>query len=262
MAMYPNQVKQFKTHVNQIEDVDANDINAIQDEVTQIQKVLGLLPTRYVERLGDTTNFSSSFTGAAATGGLEADIVGPVAGYTQLDRNVKAGTTDYASVAERLDAIQRGHHAHVFKLRGSNITVVPSAAQIDQQPRGVYLPAGNAITDPFGLYNGVGVTLKKSGFYSFDAHATWNLQGATAAVNNGIYNLAIDVDNDWLDGTDRDEHTANNWMVIQSVTRTGFFHAGSRVTVRVSHNATSTQKLRLISLGGYMVSESDWQPGV
>jgi hypothetical protein len=259
MSVYPNQYKTFPTHKNQIDTVDGEDINAIQDEVESIQKVLGRVPTRYVGNESAITDYSTQagYSGLAS-GGLEDNITGTLVNYAQTDRNIRAEVKDYATLADRLDDIQRGKSWHCFKLKANSIDVPQTGIAIDNRPRGIYFPRPSGTNnDPFSMHNGVGVTIKRSGFWVFEGHAVYNLQSNNPENNKGVYNLAIDIDGEWLDGMSRVGHTQNNWLVILQTTRMTFVDRGARITLRTSQNSTPTQKIRLATLAGHIIREND-----
>jgi hypothetical protein len=258
MSVYPSQLKTFVTHKNLIDDVDANDINAIQDELEAVQFTLGRSPTRFTDAQANVTDYYAQIpTSAGDAGGLEADVVGSISNYGQTDRGVRSDTVDYSSVGARLDAIQRGKANHCFKLSATALDIPTSGVAIDDRPRGIRFPRPSVANDPFSLHNGIGVTIKRSAFWTFHGRTVYNLQGSTFAANQGQFNLTVDVDGEWLNGMARVEHDMANNLLIINTFREGFVDRGSRVTLRTSHNSTPTQKVRLATLSGSMIRESD-----
>jgi hypothetical protein len=69
-AVYPKQYKSFTVHKNLVEDIDASHVNNLQDEVRAVQQTLGLNPHQ--------------------------------------DTGLTMKVNTWASVADRLDSVQRG----------------------------------------------------------------------------------------------------------------------------------------------------------
>lgn len=258
MANYPTSLKNFKTHQDLTDVIYGADMNTVQDELEAVQSTLGVYPYRFADAQAQTTDFYSEITGLPGndTGGLETDVLGMLIDYAKADRSIRTNTVVYSSVSDRLDDIQRGGQTHCFELTARSITVSPSAGSaVDNRPKGIRFPRSTVGNDPFSMHNGIGVTLKKGGYWRFTASVIYNLQTAVQANWTGMYNGAIDVDGDWLKGMARFEHQSNNQLVIMQPVREGFFDRGARVTLRTSHNAPVDHVVRLAGLAGSLVRE-------
>lgn len=255
MAVYPNQFKFFPNHKNQIDDVDAADINAIQDEVNAIQRTLGRNPQRFVNTEASITDYYPSIIGGSGSGGLEDDVTGPLVNYAHIDRTIRADTKEYDNVAQRLDDMQGGKNRHCFKFRATNIDVPKTNAPGYGRPRGIYFPRPNPKHDPFAMHNGIGVTLKKSGFWSFKGHVIYNLQSPNFPTNHGTYNLTVDIDGEYLDGLSKHPHQQNDLIIVLHASEKGFYERGQRITLRTSQTSQITQKVSRATLSGHILRE-------
>jgi hypothetical protein len=93
-ATYPGAIKQFVSHKNNIEDIDASHVNSLQDEVSSIQTVIGTFP--------------------------------------QIDPTLNYQFNDYGTIRNRFEQISRGTHIPIFGINRTvtrqvipNNTLVP-----------------------------------------------------------------------------------------------------------------------------------------
>jgi hypothetical protein len=128
-AVYPHQYKSFTVHKNLVEDIDASHVNNLQDEVVAIQQTLGINPHQ--------------------------------------DTALKMKTNTWASVATRLDAVQRGKGIPACYLSKSADTVKGDATKVIAFAR----PA--ASFDPEGLFNGHSITTNRSGWWIVFGRVLW-----------------------------------------------------------------------------------------
>lgn len=259
MSNYPNSLKKFPVHQDVTEFVQAGHVNNLQDEVEAIEETLGTRPQIFEDAEAEIVDFYSQLTlGANDAGGLESAVSGTLTGFGLTDRAVRINRRIYGSVAERLDFIERGKPSPVFRLAASTIDLPSAGVGIDNRPSGIRFPRPTGQHDPFGMHNGIGVTLKRSGFWVFDGLAMFNMRSNTPANNYGIYSAAIDSAGDWLPGMNRVfffDSTAGT--VIVRTSWHDFFDKGSRISLRVAQNSGVTQGVLKARLSGHMVREDD-----
>jgi hypothetical protein len=248
LARYPRFIPKFATHRNLLDDVDAGDINDIQLEVSALAFILGTNPQVYNDINLPTISTTPT---VGDEGGISDDTIlaGP---YRYYDPGVTP--VDHGTVAQRLDDIERGRSQHVFKLRASNIDIATKSTALDQRPRGIRFPKPDDASDPFFHYNGVGITLRKSGYWTIHGTVAYNLQGSNDAQNTGVYQATVDHDDEWVEGMTRIKITDSTSPVLKT-TLAGFYKRGTRLMLRTSHNSNVTQKVRLATLSGSMTRE-------
>lgn len=249
-TIYPNSLPVFRTHRNLLDDVDANDINVIQREVQAITNILGINPHIYNDLAVPQVD-----TSAAPTG--EGDI-DPDTTYTSTARYYDPSVTpvNHGTVSQRLDDIERGKQSTVVALNGGGGVSLPNGSvALSARPRGFRFPKPSASRDPNSAYNGVGLTLRKSGFWVFIANMVIVMTG-TATQNDGIYQAAIDVNENWLSGMHRVDVDQTKSAAILNPQRAGFYERGARVTLRAAQSSGRAQTIRQASLAGWLVRET------
>jgi hypothetical protein len=252
ISYYPNRVRDFVTHRNLLDDVDAEHINAIQAELRATMLTLGTSPAVYNDI--QTDNVPSAADPNDDGGISDDDSVSFTTTLRYFDPKKKP--VDHGSVAQRLDDIERGSQFHAFRLRANGIDNASKSTALSERPRGVRFPKPASSNDPYNLHNGVGVTLRKSGFWIFNGSVVYTLQGSTAGSNNGVYQATIDVDGDYLEGMARAEVSGTQNHPIVNPTLMGFFPRGTRVSLRTSQNSGRNQKIRRAMLAGVLIRES------
>lgn len=248
MAVYPSRIPAFVKHRNLLDDVDANHINYIQDEVNAISRYLGPMPHVYNDVATDLQSTAPEATNDP--GGVDT------LNYTTDAQRAKVGSKPrvHANVSSRLDYIERGQQNHCFTLIATGVDLAPMAVNFSNRPRGIRFPAPGPRRDPFGMFNGIGVTLRKSGFWMFNGNMIINTMGNTIAANTGTFQAVIDIDGGWIEGMDRRFHELRTDLTL-SVTRVGFFTAGSRISFRLAQNTPVTQRVRRANLSGVLLRE-------
>lgn len=132
-AVYPYQYKSFAQHRNLLDDVDASHVNNLQDEVAAIQATLGIAPQR--------------------------------------DTGLKIKTNTWATVADRLDSIQRGQGIPVCYLRKDTMTMKAPKTSTASDKFPVAFPAPPAVYDPEGIFDGSSITPKRTGWWIVSGYA-------------------------------------------------------------------------------------------
>lgn len=152
-AAFPLQVKSFKRHRNLLDDITAEDINAIQDEVVAIQQTLGTLLTRQV---------------AVATPPppvVEEGAPPPPPPAPQVSVN------EFTSLADRLASIEAGRHVAAFE--GKNTVGGQS------QGNDVLLPLNETGTSTHDCLRDGIFYIPVSGFWIVEGSATVQALGSS-----------------------------------------------------------------------------------
>lgn len=244
-AVFPKGIASFTVKRNLLDDVDASHINRMQDEIVAIESTLGAALNSIQEQLSD---FEEDLSGLAEDLGENAAADAANANLdAQQGRDITSLRSNFKTLGEQLNAIREGKHTLAAGLMADNVTVPPvSTGHLDQRPRLVKME--KPTTDPYKLYNGVGLTLRKGGFWILFAHCKFNLGTQNRHLNNGFYQLAIDYDGNWRPGMDqREDDTPNNndgqAFVMLGAQRAGWFRTGARIQLRVQHNSKRNQLL-------------------
>lgn len=248
LSVFPNAIPTFPVHANLLDDVDAEHINAIQRELTSVATVLGIQPSIY-----NDVSLPQVTASAVATGSVDD---GSVTYTTDLRYyNPQSKAINHGTVSNRLDYIEKGQQNHAFLLSARSISFPASTnVGLSQRPRGIHLTTPPTDNDPFSMFNGVGVTLRKSGFWHISG-SVMVLRGGTAAQNAGTYLATVDRNESWVDGMDREEMGNGTSPVALNCSISGFFDRGDRITLRAAHNSGVSQTIRLARLSGFLVRE-------
>jgi hypothetical protein len=251
ISYYPNRIRTFPVHQNLLDDVDANHINNIQNELAAVMFALGTSPQVF-------NDIQTDFIPTTVTPNDEGGVIDDDTLFQSTVRyyDPKVKPVDHGNVGQRMDDIERGRQFHCFRLRGTGMDIASGNAGLSTRPRGIRLPKPNSDNDPYDMHNGVGVTLRKSGFWMFAGNVVFTLQGNTAGSNNGDYNATIDYDGNYLDGMVRDEISGRDKHPVLGPTLFGFFSRGTRVSLRASHNSGRLQKIRMARLAGALLRET------
>ena len=151
MAVYPSNIKQFTTKTDLVDTVDASDVDALQDEVTAIQRALGINP---------------------------------------MVANTNNGTVPFPSVAARLDALESGSDTAVVTSQPPPVTApTPPPTTATSTTPIVHVFNSYAVVPPQtyqtvvcnqiktdsvgGQANGIGITIVRSGYYLIEGGTIW-----------------------------------------------------------------------------------------
>jgi hypothetical protein len=251
ISYYPNRVRTFPTHRNLLDDVDAAHINSIQAELHAVMTALGTNPQIYNDIQTDNVV-------TEAIPNDEGEVIDDDTIFTSTNRyyDPKVKPVDHGSLGQRLDDIERGKQHHVFRLAANNLNIASKTTSLSSRPGAVRFPKPSASNDPFNLYNGVGVRLRKSGFWIFHASVLFALQGPTAGSNDGLYQAVIDHNGNFIEGLVREKESGTAKNPTMNPVLMGFFNAGTNISLRVSHNSGRTQKIRNARLAGVLIRES------
>ena len=253
LSTYPRNIPTFPTHRDLLDDVEAAHINNIQREVSAIAASVGANPALYYDVAVPQIQVPAGTPGDE--GGIDPDL-DQSGSPRRYDPAIKI--EDYGTVSARLDFLQKGQNNHCVALRASNIDISSSTVGLgaNATPKTVRFPSPSANNDPFELYGGAGVHLRKSGFYVFHGHVIYNMLGSTGASNAGRYLVSVARNGDWVDSASIIEVGATQDAQTRTATLAGFFNRGDVIKLRVAQNSGRQQKIRLARLTGFLVRET------
>jgi hypothetical protein len=252
ISYYPNKIRVFPVHQNLTDDILAEHMNNVQAELFGVMAALGTPPHVYNDLQTD----------GVPTEAIPDDDGGIIDNDTFYTGNLrfwdpKVKPIDHGTVGQRLDDIERGKQNHAFQLVANTLPIASSNTALDRRPSAVRFPKP-ALTDhdPFELHNGVGVTLRKAGFWAFAGTVAYTLLGSTAGSNNGVYQATIDYDGEFVDGMDRDQLSGSDKTPILQPVLFGFFRSGTQISLRTSQNSGRGQRVRRARLTGICLRET------
>jgi len=157
-----------------------------------------------------------------------------------------------ASIAERLSSLETGRTRTVFYTARHqaiyNVPVQPLTTEnlvaMDPPPSGY---------DPLGLYNGVGFTLKKTGFYYLGGNMRWEVNSSVGTRRTTINASAPTMWGGHLGVVDLDGPSST--IRYAMVPYFGVLTAGTAISLNVAHSCGTKQPTVYGSLGGFLVRE-------
>lgn len=217
MAVFPNGVKQFRTHRNVLDDVDASDINAIQDEIVAIERSLGAGINRDTERKFESLNARLEW--------LERGRSTPAFELVHSDRTPRAGVNNtWATPAL--------------------VTFPSPSASAD--PGSLY--NGYGATIPVSGY------WRLEGFVDYQASDGHSGPHSGTAGPLALFVAAIAVNgSDWVRGAAVEQewtHYSSGDHHFLTPVRTGWLEKGTTVALRTHHSSSHRHYLASVSLSG------------
>lgn len=261
-ATFPNGIASFPTHRNRLDDVDAADINHIQDEIIAIQQTLGPLITQVAEVHSDVevVQGQNNTVDLSATEAEIAALQQSLEANTQSDSlNKSQNVIRFNNLDERLTRIEQGQHLPVANLRlGAPFHVAQRS--LSQLKSDMGQPVALApFNDPYNLYNGTGLTLTKRGFWLITGFVTYSSITANTVFNRGSATFqasiewggdeALGMDSETLYFVEGNLGAAPTEFpnVHLSPSRIGYFAAGAQIYLRTAHTSTRQE---LVSRAG------------
>lgn len=232
MAVFPRGIKSFLVHKNLLDDVKAEHINDLQDEVVAIQEVLGPLVNEV-----DELNLEMDQNTADDQG------------------NLKSTLQKFKNLSDQLLAIRRGTHIPVFQAGLAQVTI-PNQ-QLNPPTVGYRRLTMNILNvDSHKQYNGYGLTLPRTGFYIMRSQINWDSGTLPEAPGFGTYTGVISVGGNTGWATDRQEHQHSNLRgVHNNMTFLGYAKRGSQVFVGVNQNSQRAVKINSAYLSCAMLRD-------
>jgi hypothetical protein len=213
MAVFPRAIKSFPTHHNLIDDVKAEHVNDLQDEVVAIQEVLGPL----VNEIADLS--------------LEID-------QDALDDAgaLQTTLTKFKDIAAQLLSLRRGEHLPVFSATTTDKVFPGEVPSVPTVPYRL-LTFPKASTDTHNSYNGYGFTAPKTGFYLIRAQVNWDTSVLPLSAGFGTYSSVISINGSGNSSYSRYEHSNPDPQTVQnSPLFCDVISRGTKVSLVVNQN--------------------------
>lgn len=278
-ATFPNGIASFTTKQDNRDVNYAADINRLQDEIVAIEQTLGALINSVADLGTEVTQIEGDLNN------VEGDVTN-LENWEQQNATQDAAfetqtTLKFKTLGDRLNYLQNGYHVRAAVLEGSNYTVNPinnGPKFQSTMPTALRMPKPTVYQDPYGMYNGWGLTLNKTGFWIItgnvrfdvgdtrpkggggnDDNANWSKKNA------GAYQAAIEWSGNWTMGMDRKSIVDDSgwWpnMFLNPILM-GWFGAGHKINLRASQSSSLKQRVStarlsavwLRSPGAYNVS--------
>jgi hypothetical protein len=243
-ATFPNGIASFTQKQDNFDVNHAADINRLQEEIVAIESAIGALITTVTDLSTEVTTDEQN----------EATFENQT-------------TTKFKTLGDRLAWLQNGYHIRAARASGSEFASKPINDPGKFQgtlPDVLKLDAPPVAADPYGLYNGTGFTLNKSGFWLLvgnvrvdvgDSRITGDVttsdNHAGSSKNQGAYQAAIEWGGNWVRGMDRKEVVPDGTFypnMFLNPVYLGWFNAGTKVSLRFSQSSAYKQAVRDWSL--------------
>lgn len=231
MSVFPRGIKAFVTHRNLIDDVRAEHINDIQDEIVAIEETLGPLFNE-VQDLQQQVNQDA----IDDAGALQTTL------------------TKFKDLAAQLLSLRRGEHLPVFSAATTN-KLFPGELAGPTVPYRL-LPFGTPATDTAKSYNGYGLTLPKTGFYFIRAQTNWDTYPTPLSAGYGTYSAVISINGTGNSSVVRTEHYNPEIRgVYQAPVFLGVAPRGAKVKLLVNQNSSRTARVNSAYLSSICLRE-------
>ena len=231
MSVFPRGIKSFPIHKNLLDDVKAEHVNDLQDEVVAIQEVLGPL----VNEVNDL-NLE-----------MDQDILDD-AGALQTT------LTKFKDIAAQLLSMRRGEHLPVFSAAATNKLFPGEQAGPTVPYRLLTFP--KPATDTAKSYNGYGLTLPKTGFYLIRAQSNWDTYPLPLSAGFGTYSAVISINGTGNSAVVRTEHYNPEIRgVYQAPIFLGVAPRGAIVKLLVNQNSSRTARVNTAFLSSICLRE-------
>lgn len=231
MAVFPRGIKSFVTHKNLLDDVKAEHINDIQDEVVALQTVLGPLVNEVNDLQLEIDQDAIDDAGA-----------------------LKTNLTKFKDIAAQLLSLRRGQHLPVFAAAATN-KLFPGELSGPTVPYRL-LSFPQPSTDTARSYNGYGLTLPKTGFYFIRAQTNWDTYPLPIADGYGTYSAVISINGTGNSSVVRTEHYNPEIRgVYQAPVFLGVAPRGAIVKLLVNQNSSRTARVNSAYLSSICLRE-------
>lgn len=241
-ATFPNGIAAFTTKKNMVDDVEAGDINKLQDEVVALEETLGDALTTLEILEEEVTDLAS-------------DLAEDDSSSKSRDNSL---TVKYRTLKELINDLWWGKNIYVAQAVRTNFTLRKTPSTRPYPPNLIHLNKPSGADDPAAMWNGTGFTLKKSGFWVINGIVDINLAkvGPSSNQNFGTYEGSITFNStDWVQGLDRQypqvDETWHN--VVLNPSFTGFLAKGTKISLRAAQSSALDQNVQRARLTVHMV---------
>lgn len=231
MSVFPRGIKSFVTHRNLIDDVRAEHINDIQDEIVAMEEMLGPLFNEVQDLQQEVDQDALDDAGALQT-----------------------TLTKFKDLAAQLLSLRRGEHLPVFSAATTD-KLFPGELAGPTVPYRL-LPFGRPSTDTAKSYNGYGLTLPKTGFYFIRAQTNWDTYPTPLSAGFGTYSAVISINGTGNSSVVRTEHYNPEIRgVYQAPVFLGVAPRGAKVKLLVNQNSSRTARVNSAFLSSICLRE-------
>lgn len=219
MAVFPRGIKSFPVHRNLLDDVRAEHVNDLQDEVVAIQEVLGPL-------VNEVSDLSQE---------VDQDILNDAGALqTTLQK--------FKDLGAQLLSLRKGQHLPVY----ANVV---TDKWFPAEQAGPTVPYRTLIfpkppTDTHNAYNGYGFTAPKTGFYLIKAQTNWDVYPLPLSDGYGTYSSVISIGGHGNSAVVRTEHYNPEIRgVYCGPIYLGVVARGSKVSLLVNQNSSRSARV-------------------
>lgn len=231
MSVFPRGIKSFVVHRNLIDDVRAEHINDIQDEIVAIEEVIGPLLNEVADLQQEIDQDAIDDAGA-----------------------LQSTLTKFKDLAAQLASLRRGEHLPVFSAATTD-KLFPGELAGPTVPYRL-LPFGKPSTDTANSYNGYGLTLPKTGFYFIRAQTNWDTYPTPLSAGYGTYSAVISINGTGNSSVVRTEHYNPEIRgVYQAPVFLGVAPRGAKVKLLVNQNSSRTARVNSAFLSSICLRE-------
>jgi cell division septum initiation protein DivIVA len=237
-ATFPNGIASFKQHQDNLDAVEAVDVNKIQDELVAVEEALGDALTE-IQDIEDEVDE------------LEDEV-------DALQNKDTIIIKRFKNLKELIGSLWNGQNVYAATTSGANLTVKKTAAERPFPPGLVNLSKPDASDDPMKMWNGTGFTIKKSGLWVAVGHVDFNLAttGPNVNKNFGTYEASVTINGqNWTRALDRDYPVVDKtWHdVVLNPVLMAWLPKGTKLTLRAAQSSDINQTVKSAHLGIYRV---------
>lgn len=231
MAVFPRGIKSFPIHKNLLDDVKAEHVNDLQDEVVAIQEVLGPLVNEVNE-----LNLEMDQD--------EADDAG----------TLRQITLKFKSIGDQLTSLRRGSHIPAFAATATDKWFPGEHPGPTVPYRLLSFP--KPATDTHKAYNGYGLTLPKTGFWMIRAQTNWDVYPTPLSAGFGTYSSVISINGHGNFAVVRTEHyNPEDRGVYNAPLFLGGASRGAKVKLLVNQDSSRSARVNSAYLAAVMLRE-------
>lgn len=233
-AVFPNGIRSFSTKVDYTQIIDANDINALQDEVSSIEEVLGSLLNTVDEIESDVTVLDTE---------QESDA-----------DSLARFRLNFATLRERLRWIQDGQQHMAVELTGGGGHWIPSSTYALATPTMLSFGQPASANDPRNMYNGAGITLRQGGFWDIQGWVLYDVDKSNGNNNIGTYAATLKVSGNWARGMDRQFYDTDDSLNLSLNPRyVGWLPQGTQIYLGALQSTPVRQLVQHATLSAVLI---------
>ncbi len=231
MSVFPRGIKSFVVHRNLIDDVKAEHINDIQDEIVALQEVLGPLVNEVADLALEVDQDALDDAGALQT-----------------------TLTKFKDIAAQLLSLRRGEQLPVYSATTTDKWFPGEEAGPTVPYR--LLPFPKPYSDTHKSYNGYGLTLPKTGFYLIRAQTNWDVYPLPLSAGFGTYSSVLSLNGHGNSAVVRTEHYNPEIRGVYCAPLfLGVATRGTKVSLLVNQNSSRSARVNSAFLSSICLRE-------